>query len=162
MSNGIVMEIRFMKIVVGIDGSDESMNAAEYAISVAKIYNAELIAINVLTSDIGYIHSSPGVENPPLAISEIILLAEDEAKKWFDQIKEVASTNNVQLKTEFIVAKRSVLSTMLEYIEEQNISLIVVGTRGRSGVKKMLLGSIASGLVTYSPCPVLVIKQKTK
>jgi nucleotide-binding universal stress UspA family protein len=51
---------------------------------------------------------------------------------------------------------------MLEYIEEQNISLIVVGTRGRSGVKKMLLGSIASGLVTYSPCPVLVIKQKAK
>jgi nucleotide-binding universal stress UspA family protein len=68
----------------------------------------------------------------------------------------------VQLKTEFIVAKRSVLSTMLEYIEEQNIDLIVVGTRGRSGVKKMLLGSIASGLVTYSPCPVLVIKQKAK
>jgi nucleotide-binding universal stress UspA family protein len=156
------MEIGFSKIVVGIDGSYESMKAAEYAISVAKMYNAELIAINVLTSDIGYIYSSPGIENPPLAISEIILLAEDEAKKWFDQLKEVASTNNVQLKTEFIVAKRSVLSTMLEYIEEQNISLIVVGTRGRSGVKKMLLGSIASGLVTYSPCPVLVIKQKAK
>jgi nucleotide-binding universal stress UspA family protein len=154
------VEIGFSKIVVGIDGSYESMKAAEYAISVAKMYNAELIAINVLTSDIGYIYSSPGIENPPLAISEIILLAEDEAKKWFDQIK--ASTNNVQLKTEFIVAKRSVLSTMLEYIEEQNISLIVVGTRGRSGVKKMLLGSIASGLVTYSPCPVLVIKQKAK
>lgn len=156
------MEIGFSKIVVGVDGSDESMKAAEYAISVAKMYNAELIAINVLTSDIVYIHSSPGIENPPLTISEIILLAEDEAKKWFDQIKEAVSTKNVQLKTEFIVAKRSVLSTMLEYIEEQNISLIVVGTRGRSGVKKMLLGSIASGLVNYSPCPVLIIKQKAK
>ena len=65
MSNGIIMEIRFMKIVVGIDGSDESMNAADYAISVAKMYDAELIAINVLTSDIGYMYSSPSVENPP-------------------------------------------------------------------------------------------------
>lgn len=90
------------------------------------------------------------------------MLAEDEAKKWFDQIKEIAKMREVQLRTEFIVAKRSVLSAMLEYIEEQNINLIVVGTRGRSGVKKMLLGSIASGLVTYSPCPVLVIKQKAK
>jgi nucleotide-binding universal stress UspA family protein len=162
MSNGIVMEIRFMKIVVGIDGSDESMNAAEYAISVAKMYDAELIAINVLTSDIGYVYSSPGVENPPLTIGEIILLAEDEAKKWFDQIKDTANAKKVRLKTEFIVAKKSVLNTMIEYIEEQNISLIVVGTRGRSGVKRMLLGSIASGLVTYSPCPVLVIKQKPK
>ena len=90
------------------------------------------------------------------------MLAEDEAKKWFDHIKGIAKMREVQLKTEFIVAKRSVLSAMLEYIEEQNINLIVVGTRGRSGVKKMLLGSIASGLVTYSPCPVLVIKQKAK
>jgi|SoiMetStandDraft_2_1073263.scaffolds.fasta_scaffold03968_4 nucleotide-binding universal stress UspA family protein len=162
MNNGIIMEIRFMKIVVGIDGSDESMNAAEYAISVAKMYDAELIAINVLTSDIGYVYSSPGVENPPLTIGEIILLAEDEAKKWFDQIKDTANAKKVRLKTEFIVAKKSVLNTMIEYIEEQNISLIVVGTRGRSGVKRMLLGSIASGLVTYSPCPVLVIKQKPK
>ena len=156
------MEIGFSKMAVCIDGSDESMKAAEYAISVAKMYDAELIAINILTSDIGYMYSSPGVEHPPLTISEIILLAEDDAKKWFNQIKELANKREVQLKTEFIVAKRSVLSTMLEYIEEQNIDLIVVGTRGRSGVKKMLLGSIASGLVTYSPCPVLVIKQKAK
>jgi nucleotide-binding universal stress UspA family protein len=156
------MEIGFLKIVVGIDGSDESMNAAEYAISVARMYDAELIAINVLTSDIGYMYSSPGVESPPLTIGETILLAEDEAKKWFDQIKDMANVKKVRLRTEFVVAKKSVLNTMIEYIEEQNISLIVVGTRGRSGVKRMLLGSIASGLVTYSPCPVLVIKQKAK
>jgi K+-sensing histidine kinase KdpD len=41
---------------------------------------------------------------------------------------------------------------MLDYAEEQNINLIVVGTRGRSGIKKMLLGSIASELVTYAAC----------
>jgi nucleotide-binding universal stress UspA family protein len=63
-----------------------------------------------------------------------------------------------QLKTESIVAKKSLLNTILEYVEEHNINLVVVGTRGWSGIKKMLLGSIASGLVTYSPCPVLVIK----
>jgi len=57
-------EIGFSKIVVGIDGSEESMKAAEYAISIAKLYNAELNAITVLTSDIGYIYSSPGVESP--------------------------------------------------------------------------------------------------
>jgi nucleotide-binding universal stress UspA family protein len=50
------------------------------------------------------------------------------------------------------------LNTMLEYVEEHNINLIVVGTRGRSGIKKMLLGSVASGLVTYASCPILVIK----
>ena len=144
--------------MVGIDGSEESMKAAEYAISIAKLYNAELNAITVLTSDIGYIYSSPGVESPPLTVKEIILLAGDEAKKWFDEIKEKANKKGIQLKTEYIVAKKSLLNTILEYVEEHNINLVVVGTRGRSGIKKMLLGSIASGLVTYSPCPVLVIK----
>jgi nucleotide-binding universal stress UspA family protein len=93
-----------------------------------------------------------------LTIREIILLAEDEAKKWFDKIKAAANKNEIQFRTEFIVAKRSVLSTILDYAEEQNINLIVVGTTGRSGIKKMLLGSVASGLVTYALCPVLVIK----
>ncbi len=60
------MVIEFSKIVVGIDGSEESMKAVEFAISMAKIYRAELIAVQVLTSDIGYIYSSPGIESPPL------------------------------------------------------------------------------------------------
>ena len=128
------------------------------SISTAKLYNAEINAITVLTSDIGYIYSSPGVESPPLTIKEIMLLAEDEATKWFDEAKEKANNKEIQLKTEFIVAKKSVLNTILEYVEENNINLIVLGTRGRSGIKKILLGSVASGLVTYASCPVLVIK----
>jgi len=152
------MVIEFSKIMVGIDGSEESMKAVEFAISMTKIYRAELTAVHVLTSDIGYIYSSPGVESPPLTVKEIVLLAGDEAKKWFDEIKEKANKKGIQLKTESIVAKKSLLNTILEYVEGHNINLVVVGTRGRSGIKKMLLGSIASGLVTYSPCPVLVIK----
>jgi nucleotide-binding universal stress UspA family protein len=59
---------------------------------------------------------------------------------------------------EFIVAKRSILSTILDHAEEQNINLIVVGTTGRLGIKKVLPGSVALGLVTCALCPVLVIK----
>jgi nucleotide-binding universal stress UspA family protein len=153
------MTTAFSKIMVGIDGSEESMNAAEYAVAIAKKHDAELIAINVLTSNIEYAYSSPGIESPPPphpSVKEIILLAEYEAKKWFDKIKEKADESGIRFKTEFIVARRSVVST--DYAEEQNINLILVGTRGRSGIKKMLLGSIASGLVTYASCPVLVIK----
>jgi nucleotide-binding universal stress UspA family protein len=152
------MTIGFSKIIVGIDGSEESMNAADYAIAIAKMYNAELIAIHVLTSDIGYAYSSPGIESPPLTVKEIILLAEDEAKIWFDAIKEKADKRSIQFRSETIMAKRSAISTILGYAEEQNINLIVVGTRGRSDIKKMLLGSTASELVTYAACPVLVVK----
>ena len=152
------MTIGISKIMVGIDGSKESINAADYAIAIAKRHNAELIAVNVLTSDIGYAYSSPGVESPPLTIREIILLAEDEVKKWFDEIKEKADKSGIRFRSEIIMAKRSTVSTILDYAEEQNINLIAVGTRGRSGIKKMLLGSVTSGLVTYAACPVLVVK----
>jgi nucleotide-binding universal stress UspA family protein len=152
------MTIGFSKIMVGIDGSEESINAADYAIAIANKYNAELIAIHVLTSDIGYAYSSPGIESPPLTVKEIILLAEDEAKIWFDKIKEKADKSSFRFKSETIMAKKSAVSTMLDYAEEQNINLIVVGTRGRSGIKKMLLGSTALELVTYAACPVIVVK----
>ena len=124
------MTIGISKIMIGIDGSEESVNAAGYAIAIAKRHNAELIAVNVLTSDIGYAYSSPGVESPPLTIREIILLAEDEVKKWLDDIKEKADKSGIQFRSEIIMAKRSAVSTMLDYAEEQKIDLIVVGTRG--------------------------------
>ncbi len=152
------MTIGISKIMVGIDGSEQSINAADYAIAIAKRHDAEMIAVNALTSDIGYAYSSPGVESPPLTIREIILLAEDEVKKWFNGIKEKADKSGIRLRSEIIMAKRSTVSTMLDYAEEQKINLIVVGTRGRSGIKKMLVGSVASGLVTYAACPVLVVK----
>ena len=152
------MTLGISKIMVGIDGSEQSINAADYAIAIAKRHDAEMIAVNALTSDVGYAYSSPGVESPPLTIREIILLAEDEVKKWFNGIKEKADKRGIRLRSEIIMVKRSAVSAMLDYAEEQKIDLIVVGTRGRSGMKKMLLGSVASGLVTYAACPVLVVK----
>jgi nucleotide-binding universal stress UspA family protein len=47
---------------------------------------------------------------------------------------------------------------IVEYAESKSIDLIVIGTRGRTGLKKMLLGSVASDVVTYAHCPVLVIR----
>jgi nucleotide-binding universal stress UspA family protein len=50
------------------------------------------------------------------------------------------------------------IGEIIQYADQENIDLIVIGTRGRSGVKKLLLGSTASGVVTYADCPVLVTK----
>lgn len=47
---------------------------------------------------------------------------------------------------------------MLKYAEDEENNLVVVGTRSRTGIKKMLLGSVASGVVTYAHCPLIVVK----
>jgi nucleotide-binding universal stress UspA family protein len=65
--------------------------------------------------------------------------------------------NNIQFKSQ-IEKSMSVEGTIVDYAEQENIDLIVVGTKGRSGFTKLLLGSVASKVVTYAHCPVLVVK----
>jgi len=65
---------------------------------------------------------------------------------------------DVNIQTDIIVATNSVSSEIVNYADKFNVDLIIVGTRGRSGLKRMLLGSIASELVKYACCPVLIIK----
>jgi nucleotide-binding universal stress UspA family protein len=82
----------------------------------------------------------------------------EDAKTWLEKINQESKEDNIQLKPELINSHRPVDYIILEYAEKNNIDLIVVGTRGRSGFNKLLLVSIASSVVTYAHCPVMVIK----
>jgi nucleotide-binding universal stress UspA family protein len=79
-------------------------------------------------------------------------------KRGLEKFNQKSKEDNIQLKTELISSHRPVDYVILEYGEKNNIDLIVVGTRGRSGFKKLLLGSIASSVMTYAHCPVMVVK----
>jgi nucleotide-binding universal stress UspA family protein len=152
---------RFSKILVAIDGSEHSMKAAEYAIDIAKDNKAQLIALAVLDiTKIGYA-ASAFIASPTHGLDELEQKRK-EANEWLDKVgKLIASqkvnNNNIQFKSQ-MEESMSVAGTIVDYAENQNIDLIVVGSRGRSGFKKLLLGSVASTIVTYAICPVLVIK----
>jgi nucleotide-binding universal stress UspA family protein len=153
---------KFSKILITVDGSEQSMDAADYAIVMAKKEdnNAQLIALHVLFSQTGYAYSTNmfGLVTPS-SINELLEDAKYEAQQWFDKIKEKLYENDdIQLKTEVVVSPISVVGAIVDYAEHENVDLIVIGSRGRSGFKKLLLGSTASGVVTYATCPVLVVK----
>jgi nucleotide-binding universal stress UspA family protein len=146
---------KFSKILVAIDGSHSSMEAAEYAIEMAKKDGAKIIALTVNRIAL----SSYGLATPEGEIKspkekEIIL----ESRKRFDILAQNATQNNVELKTELINSQMSVDGAIVEYAESEDVDLIIMGTTGRSGFKKLLLGSVASAVVTYSPCPVMIVK----
>jgi nucleotide-binding universal stress UspA family protein len=90
----------------------------------------------------------------------IIQNAKEEAKDWFNRIEDMVKKENpnIKLTTKVILTGIAVYGEIIQYAEKESIDLIVIGTRGRSGIKKLLLGSTASGVVTYSSCPVLVTK----
>jgi nucleotide-binding universal stress UspA family protein len=153
---------KFSKILITVDGSEQSMDAADYAIVMAKKEdnNAQLIALHVLISQTGYAYSTNmfGLVTPS-SINELLEDAKHEAQQWFDKIKEKLYENgDIQLKTEVVVSPTSVVGAIVDYAEHENVDLIVIGSRGRTGFKKLLLGSTASGVVTYATCPVFIVK----
>lgn len=150
----------FSKILVAIDGSQPSIDAADYAIEMAKKNNnSQLIALTVLDTSTLRRLSSSFITAPTYGLKEL----EEErkrAQKWLESISNKVQEieKNIQYKAEIIEGSISVEGTIVDYAENENIDLIVIGTRGRSGFKRMLLGSVASKVVTYATCPVLVIK----
>jgi nucleotide-binding universal stress UspA family protein len=52
----------------------------------------------------------------------------------------------------------SAVNAIVNFAEQNKMDMIIIGTRGRSGFTKLLLGSVASGVVTYASCPVMVVK----
>jgi nucleotide-binding universal stress UspA family protein len=137
------------KILVAIDGSAASMDAADYAASISKKYNTELYALHVVRADVDLFG--------PHETSEFMTRMRNEGEKYLDKVKLIANEKNTQIKTE-IISSINIAGGILAYAEENNIDLIVIGTRGRSGFKRLLLGSVASHVVTYAHCPVFVSK----
>ena len=150
----------FSKILVGIDGSEFSRNAVNYALDLAMKYDSELFLLSIVPSKV-HRGDSSGVFGmvSPSYFDEY----KKEAEKWFEEItnhinKETTIDTSTRVKSEVITTPFSTPASILNYAEERDVDLIVIGTRGRSGLKKMLLGSVASDVVTYSYCPVLVVK----
>jgi nucleotide-binding universal stress UspA family protein len=142
-------EIRFQKILVAIDGSEASMDAANYAISISNEYNAELYALHVIRADVDLF----GVH----ADSEYTITMKKEIEKYLDKVKLKGNEKDIQIKSQTI-ASINIAGGIVNFAEENNIDLIVIGTRGLSGFKKLLLGSVAADTISYAHCPVMVIK----
>ena len=158
-------DCKLSKILVAIDGSQASMKAAECAIAMAEKegnqqneeMTVELIGLTVLdvSKPRGFLSSF--IAAPTYGLKEL----EQErsaAKQWMENIRQKVKDKKVSFRSEVIDGVISAEATIVDYAESQNINLIVVGTRGRSGFSKVLLGSVASKVVTYAHCTVLVVK----
>jgi nucleotide-binding universal stress UspA family protein len=151
---------KFKKILVTVDGSSQSTRAVDYAIEIAQKYDSELIALYVLFSKIGFAFYTETVTGlvTPSSIDELIDQAKKEAEKWFDAIREKCYSTKLQVKTEAVITAISIIEAIISYSEKEKIDLIIAGSRGRSAFKKLILGSTASGIMTYAHCPVMIIK----
>ena len=147
---------KFSKILVAVDGSEESFKASQYAMDLAKKdKEAQLIALTVNETAFLSIIEPSALEKWRENIN-----AQSEA--FFSRIStyglDIGEDSQLQLRAEIIDSAQSAYAAIVNYAEKENVDLIVIGTRGKTGLKRILLGSVALGVVTYATCPVLVVK----
>ena len=156
-------ENHFSRVLVAIDGSTSSMHAIDYAISIAVKNDSQLIILYVIDF-YKYTHLSSSIILAPTFGSDKYLKEKSEAEKLMNKIKENFklkindNTKSKKLKTEIVEGAKFVATTIMEYAESENVDIIIVGSRGRTSFKKLLLGSVSSNVIKNAHCAVLVVR----
>ena len=158
-----MQENHYSRILVAIDGSTTSIHATDYAISIALKNSSQLFVLYVIDA-YEYSRLSSSIVLAPTFGSEKYLEEKNEAEKLMNKIRErfrLKVNDNTKFKepkTEIVEGVKSVATTIMEYAESENIDLIIIGSRGRTGFKKLLLGSVSSNVMKNAHCAVLVIR----
>jgi nucleotide-binding universal stress UspA family protein len=154
------------KILLPIDGSVTSMKAARYGISLATRFKSDLIGLTVIdlmSLPYGYVLIQAGTRSQE---EDVLEEKRREAKKWLEEVeraildvlKETEDTKG-KFRSEILEDPFSkVENAIIEYAENENVDLIVMGSRGRSRLRRTLLGSVASAVLSYARCPVLIVR----
>lgn len=140
------------RILLCIDGSESSLKAATKALSIAKRFDSEIIAlyISVIPTNIR--------RAPEYVWDEMYDYDLEQVNKWLTSIIEKAKDYHLSFKIVVKESKTSIVKEIITKSEEHAVDLIVLGSTGRSGFESLLMGSVAHGVATYADCSVLVIR----
>lgn len=141
------------KILVPTDFSENAYNALTYAISIAKKEKAKIILLHVFS--INYISSEVPIE---YFAEELASTGNEAAKKLRGLCNEVEKDG--KLKCETINRQGQVVDIILDTITKKNIDMTIMGTKGASGLKEILIGSNTAKIITKASCPVIAVPGK--
>jgi hypothetical protein len=146
-------QLEFKNIVVATDGSKYSVAAASEALGLAKRNGSALTIISVVPSEL----LTPTDIDFTITQREHIAEKEmHEAEKSAKAVKEAAQKEGVSVRA-FVLSGRPA-DAIIETAQEKKADLIVLGSHGRTGVERLLMGSVAERVIVLASCPVLVVK----
>ena len=153
--------VNFKKIMIATDGSDCSMLAADKGIELARLSGGTVYAVCVVSmaslSMYGDYFSSMGV-NPywELIYEEL----KNQGQRAVDSVKGLGETKGVNV--ESVLLEGHPVDELIRYAEENGMDMIVMGSLGRTGIDRLLLGSVAGNVVRHSKIPVMVVSEECK
>ncbi|NLI90928.1 MAG: universal stress protein [Peptococcaceae bacterium] len=133
------------KILVGFDGSPSSKKALEYAKGLSGKLNSSVTVLTVIRLP----DFSPSMDE----VGEVMEEAQKRIAPMHKEIAELAQKEGIIIQTAIIYGHPT--EKIINYAKENGFDLIVVGTRGLGGFKKLVIGSVAQKVVSYSKVPVI-------
>jgi nucleotide-binding universal stress UspA family protein len=143
----------FEKILVPLDGSGHSTYALEKAIEIAKKFDGKVTLLHAYTP---HVVSLPKEYAHAEATPEMVEISREAGANILEQAKDRVETESVQFET--LLKMGQAVETIVSVAENGDFDLIVIGARGLSTIKELLLGSVSHGVTAHAKCPVLVVK----
>jgi len=140
--------MQIKKILLAVDGSDHSMKAAEYAVEVAKLTQGEILVLHCHRP----FPISPGEPYFEMAVAEI----QDGTHRILDPFIALLKKSGVPFSDQIEEGRAGDVIPKVADIEACDV--IVMGSRGRSELKGLVLGSVTHRVLRTAPCPVLVVR----
>ncbi|MFC4448195.1 universal stress protein [Halorussus aquaticus] len=138
------------RILVPTDGSSETERAVEHAAELAAAHGAELHAVYVVNSaTFAGLHMETSWEG----VDDVL---REEGQSALERVEEIASSHGVEVTSSILDGSPS--RRIVEYAESEDCDLVVMGTHGRGGIDRLLLGSVAEGVVRACSVPVLTVQ----
>ena len=151
----------FRKILVCLDGSGLAEQILQYASEEAVNAEKEVVLLRVVPLSHGTTIAVPGVISniPPSPPGPEQLAADEtEAREYLDVKAEALKKIGINVICEVIVGSSG--ESIVKYAHENKVDLIAIATHGRSGIKRMLFGSVTEYVIKNSNLPILLIKPK--
>jgi nucleotide-binding universal stress UspA family protein len=100
-----------------------------------------------------------GYNTPAYTTDQYYRDIKDKVESWFNEVRLIAIDEDItELTTETFMDLHSVIDSIIDYAISREIDLIVIETRGRTGLKRLLMGSVANGVVQHAHFPVLLVR----
>lgn len=142
----------FNNILVPYDGSTNALRAFNKALGIAKQHDSNLKVVACLDiANLGGWYIDKRINK------DIMKKAKNLTKKLFSKLDDIATKNSISLDFTIIESNNTVKS-IVSFAKSKNVDLIVMGSSGRGGFDKILLGSVSNGVMQKAKCPVLIIK----
>jgi len=153
----------FEKILVPLDGSEHSLRALEIAVQVAKKFSGKTTLIHAYSVVVRPIVMpepttlTPGVPiMAPVEYSRMVEAVREAGAKILAEGEKMVKVEGIEV--EAIIGEGNTVQEIIRTAVKGKFGLIVMGARGMSKIKEVLLGSVSDGVIRNAPCPVLITK----